>query len=1169
MPNFLTKHCKSMYLTAIHSLLPKRQGLLPNAMRVIKLIAIIVAGTCLQVNAGVFSQNITFSGKNVSLEKVFSAINRQAGYLVFCDYSLIKDAKKVNIHVRDASVQSVLEEALKDQPLSYEIVDKTIVIERKKAVPAEMAPEAPPLPPPMDVRGRITNEKGEPVPGATVQVKGSSKVTATNDNGEFELHGIDKSATLVVTSIGYEKQEYKVNGLTSVSIQLKVGVASMGELVVTALGISKEERKLGYAVTTVGGDQLTKARETNVALSLAGQVAGLTVHGANGGPGSSARILLRGMPSMNSGGSPLFIINGVPMDNSQRGAAGEWGGSDNGDGIGNINPDDIETMTVLKGQAASALYGARASNGVIIITTKTSKKGQALIEYNMNSQWDRAMNNTDFQYQYGQGVEGAKPVTTTGALTSNRFAWGSKLDGSQTIQYNGKNYAYSPFKDNLKNFYRTGPSLTNTVSVGSGTDRGNYRLSVSSLDNSSIVRNSGLDRKTINLNATQKITDKLSTTVFINYIDEQDRNRPQLSDGPGDPNNFQFLSPNVDERIFQPGQDANGNEIVFSDDNYVTNPWFVVRNFINNTSRHRLIGAVSGKYNFTDWLYVMGRVGYDKEDDRIFQVTPTGTNYSFNNAGQSGQFNGLTNVNTSELNLDGLIGVNHSLTKDLKLDATLGGNSRTNNYEYTQINGSQFIIPFLYTPSNVLSFGRNYYFYKKEVHSGFYSIDLNYKDFLLLNTTGRYDAFSTLPSNNRTIFTPSVSGGFVFSHFMENTALNYGKLRAAYAQTSGEPIGGPNNTNSGAYQTNVYYGVGNAFNGTPIGTLNGAAGSVENNLPTLPNLFLKPFTLTEVEFGTELKFFNSRLGIDVDYFARKTKHEIQNATRSIAIGYNSSVVGTGSTQNRGVELQITGNPVRTRAFTWNISFNYTNVKNKILATDETGGQLTQGAYRPLNANTAFIKGMSGPQIIAYDYTYDAKGNKVVDASGLPVSNGKLIPFGGVLPTSYGGLRNDFTFGNVNLGFLIDYNYGNKILSATSYYTIYRGLNKLTLPGREGGITTGVTTGGAANAVTATAQDYYQRIAAISRNSVLNGDYIKLRQVTAGYTFNGKTLGNIPLFESIQVNLVARNLWTIHKDSPNIDPESNFATSVKYAGIEGTSLPSARTWGINANFKFKK
>ncbi|HTI08571.1 MAG TPA: SusC/RagA family TonB-linked outer membrane protein [Puia sp.] len=1018
--------------------------------------------------------------------------------------------------------------------------------------------------------GNIKDSKsGNALPAVTVKVKGKNISAITNAGGSFSLNVPAGALVLELSSVGYSSKSVPVEATeTNVLISLDQSSAQLSEVVVTALGISKEAKKLTYSVTTVNGDQLNRARETNVALSLAGQVAGLNVHGASGGPGSSARILLRGMPSMNSGGSPLFVINGVPMDNSQRGSSGEWGGSDNGDGIGNINPDDIETMTVLKGQAASALYGARASNGVIMITTKTGKKNDFSVDYNLNSMWDKAINFTDYQYVYGQGQNGNKPANQTEAQNTGRLAWGAKMDGASVIAFDGNSYAYSPYKKNIADFYRTGPSLTNTIAVSGGGERGTFRLSLSNLDNSSIVRNSGINRKTINLNVMQKITDKLTASIIANYIDEQDRNRSQLSDGPGNPNNGMFLAPNIKEKILSPGYDSKGNEIVFSDDNYVTNPYFAVNKFINNTGRKRLISSVSGKYNFTDWLYLQGRVGYDLENDRIFQVTPTGTNYSFNSAGQSGQLNGLTNLQTSELNLDGILGASHHLTKDLNLDATLGVNSRTNNYEYVQINGSQFVIPYLYTPSNVVTFGRNYYYYQKVVHSAYYSLDFNYKDFLYLTTTGRYDAYSTLPSNNRGIFTPSVSAGFVFSQFMHSDVLNYGKLRAAYAQTSGEPIGGPNNTNSGAYQTSLYYGVGNGINGVPVGLLNGAGGNV-NNLPSLPNLFLKPFVLTEVEFGTELKFLNSRLGLDVAYFNRKTKHEIQQATLSQATGYSSTYVGTGSTQNNGVEIQVTGTPIRTNDFKWNITFNFTHVTNKILETDAAGNPLTQGTYRPLNANTAFVKGMSGPQIMARDYTYDSKGEMVVDNSGLPVFNPTLKPFGNVLPTTYGGLRNEFSYKSWNLSFLIDYNYGNKILSATSYYTIWRGLNKMTLTGRETGITTGVTSSGAANTVTATAQSYYQALAQVSRVNVLNGDFIKLRQVTLGYTISEKVLGNIPLFRAIDVSLVGRNLWTIMKHSDNIDPEAQFASSVKYAGIEGTSLPSSRTFGINANFKFKK
>lgn len=999
------------------------------------------------------------------------------------------------------------------------------------------------------VKGKVTSASdNSPLTGASVQVKGSSMGTVTGPDGSYSLTVPDNNSRLVISYIGFNPQEIAVGNRSFINVALEENTRQLNALVVTALGISKAEGKVGYSVTSVNGSSMDKARETNVALSLAGRVAGLDVHGTSGGPGGTARILLRGMPSMNSGGAPLFVINGVPIDNSQRGSAGEWGGSDNGDGIGNLNPDDIASMTILKGQAASALYGARASNGVIMITTKSGDKGFS-VDYNLNYEMDKAIDYTDYQYVYGQGLYGAKPVNATASQNSARFSWGAKLDGSQVIGFDGKQYAYSPYKDNIANFYRSGSSVTNTVAVSGGGDKGSFRLSLSNLSNQSIVRNSGIDRKTVNLNVKQKITDKLEVTVMENYIQQEDKNQPSLSDGPGNPNNGLFLANNINENILKPGYDASGNEVVFSDDPYVTNPWFVVNKWVNDISRKRLISDVSAKYNFTDWLYVQSRLGYDLENDRGLGVTPTGTAYSFNSKGQSGSI-GLSTAQTSELNLDGLIGASHSLTKDLGFNATIGANLRKNYYENIGISGSPFVIPNLYTPSNVVSFGRSYSTSQKEVHSAFYTVDLNYKSFLTLNTTGRYDAYSTLPSNNRGIFTPSVSGSFIFSELTHISQLSFGQLRASYAQTSGEP-GTP-------YQTSVYYGVGNSINGTPTGNFSSG----------LPNLFLKPFTLTEIEFGTKLQFFDNRLGFDVTYFTRTTHHEIMNTNLSGATGYTSSVIATGSTLNNGLELQVTGTPVTRNNFSWNITFNLTSVHNKILQTDPNGKNVNLGTYRPLNANTAFVKGMAGPQILAHDYTYDSQGHIIVDGNGLPIRGG-LIPMGSVLPTLYGGLNNDFNFRNFDLSFLIDYNYGNKILSATSYYTIYRGLNKMTLPGRETGIITGVTQDGKPNAVSANAQDYYQRLAGISRVDVLNGDYIKLRQVTFGYAIPEKAFERLPLFSSVTISLVARNLLTLMKHSDNIDPEAGFNASVGYAGIEGTSLPSTRTFGINASFKFKK
>ena len=1010
---------------------------------------------------------------------------------------------------------------------------------------------------------------GAALPAITVQVKGTNIATVTGGDGTFSLKVPQGAFTLQVSLVGYGTKAIEVTPeQTHLDLVMSETSTQLGELVVTALGISKDSKKVGYSVTKVDGSLMTQARETNVGLSLAGRVAGVNVHGSSGGPGSSARILLRGMPSMNSStgttgsgagtGSPLFVINGVPIDNTQRGSSGEWGGSDNGDGLSNINPDDIETMTVLKGQSASALYGARAANGVVIITTKTGKKGAFTVEYNMNYSMDKAINFTDFQYEYGQGRQGSKPNNAADAQGTARLSWGAKMDGSQVIQYDGKQYAYSPFKDNIANFYRTGPTFTNTVAVSGGGEKGTFRLSMSNLDNKSIVRNSGLDRKTINLNMDQKVSDRLTVRVLANYIDEQQKNKPQISDGPSNPNNGIWLAGNINENILAPGYDANGKEIVFSDDNYVTNPWFVVSKYVNNISRKRLISAITARYELTSWLYAQGRIGYDLENDQILKVTASGTNFSIQSeTGYSGRLEEQSRTQTYQLNGDALLGISKKITSDFSIDAAVGANLLKNGYDYQTLNGGPFIVDNLYTPLNVVNPGKDYKYWKREAHSGYYTADFNYKSYLTLSTTGRYDVFSTLagpgiPKSQMRIFTPSVSGSFIFSELVKVPHMDYGKLRASFAQTSGEPYE--------AYKTAVYYAVEGSINGIPTGRFS----------DKLPSGLLKPYTVTEFEVGTELKFFDNRLGFDVAYFTRKTKNEIMQADLSRSTGYTGGYIPTGSTQNKGLEVLVTGTPVKSRNFSWNTSFNLTSVHNKILKTDAAGNPVSLGTNRfnHGNANTVFVQGMAGPQIQVYDYKYDAKGDIVVDASGLPLA-GNQVYRGSVLPTLYGGLNNEFNFKGVSLAFLIDYNYGNKVLSSSAAESVYRGLNKSTLVNRESGFTVGVREDGTQNTKNASAQDYYQAVAQrITAISVLDGDYIKLRQLTLGYTLPEKVLAGVPLIRTVQVSLVGRNLWTIMKRSDNIDPESGFSTVVRYAGIEGTGLPSTRTYGVNVNIKFK-
>lgn len=994
------------------------------------------------------------------------------------------------------------------------------------------------------VKGVVTaSPDGLPMPGVTILDKSNQTGTTTNVDGEYSIT-VGPNSILVFSFIGYSSQEVTVGNQSEININLEEDASELSEVVVTALGISKEKEKLGYSLTEVGSETMTKARETNVANSLAGRVAGLVVKGTNSGPGGTSKITLRGTPSINGTGSPLYVINGVPMDNTQRGSAGQWGGSDNGDGIGNLSPDDIETMTVLKGQAASALYGTRASNGVILITTKSGKKGgEWSASYNLNYMVENPVDFTDFQNQYGQGTGGQRPTTATDAQTTGRLAWGELMGGS-VIGFDGNQYPYEPTSDTYLDFYRTGSNFTNTVSVskGLGTD-GSFRMSVSNLDSKSIVPNSGMDRLSLNLNVDQNITDKLNVTAMVNYIDQKSTNIPFLSDGPKNPNNFLFLAPNISQSIFAPGYNADtGAETVFSDDIYVTNPYFIVNQGINDLGRKRTISALSTKYSFTENIYAMVRIGNDVSNDDFYSIDPYGLAYSAN---LQGNLNSRGQSARSELNIDGIFGAKVDLTEGLVLDALIGGNIRKNKYESVSVGGSRFVLPYLYSPFNVEAFSRGYSYSQLEVHSGFYSLDFGIKEFLTLSTTGRYDVYSTLTSpvsDDNSIFSPSVSMAFLFDQFLNIPAMDFGKLRASYAVTSGDP--------GVAYSNQFYYSSANSFAGVPAGS----------SPTSLPNLFLKPFTTDEIEIGLDMNFFNNRLGLDMAYYTKTTHNEIMNASLSIASGFSSAVVATGSIQNKGLEVLLTGKPIQTADFTWTSSFNLTKVKNEVLSTDENNNPVNLGQNRATlgNAVTAYVVGEAGPQIRAYDYQYNADGSIVVDEAGLPV-RGDLINMGTVLPTLYGGWNNEFNYKGVSFSFLIDYNYGNKVLSATEFYSTFRGLNQVTLEGRESGVTN--------SGVTASAEDYYKALAQnITSTSVVDGDFIKLRQMTLGYSLPASWFGNTPVIKGLDISFVARNLAILMRKAKNIDPEASFGSNINYTGIEGTSLPSTRSFGFNLNFK---
>lgn len=921
------------------------------------------------------------------------------------------------------------------------------------------------------------------------------------------------------------------------------------EVVITALGIEKDNEKVGYALTTIKGSSISKARESNLIMALQGRVAGLNITGVNGGPGSAARVLIRGVSSMTAA-SPLFVINGVPIDNSIRGSANEYGGADYGDGISNINPDDIETITILKGSAASALYGARAANGVILINLKSGgETADPKLEYNANLAFDVPVNSTDYQYLYGQGAQNKRPSDLYNAINTGLLSWGEIMDGQLTMQVDGSMRPYNPAKNNIQTFYRTAPAVTNTLSLTGGNTSNNYRVSVSNLDYNSILTNGALNRKSINFYGSLALTKKLSLSLTGNYIDERNKNKSYLSDGPLNANyGISALATSLDQSILAPGFDSEtGFERRWNADEYKTNPYFLMNKQADYANRNRYITSAVMRYQLASWMSLQGRVGYDLSKDKVVSILPTGTAFSIN---RQGGINAYDQNKTAEFNSDVLLSANKKLSDQLSLELSLGANYRERKGNGEQLKGSQFITPYLYFPENLISSTRMFNVSRIVTESAYYTADLSYLRFLNFSVTGRYDIYSTLPVNNRGIFVPGVSGSFIFSDLLKWKGLDFGKLRLDFAKTSGEPIM--------PYTTQIYYNIDHHVNGTPIGGFSG----------DLPNYNLKPFTLNEIEAGLDLKFFNSRFNIDFTYFNRLTHNEIINAKQSVTTGFTSAYVNLGATRNRGIELVLGYTPLLTTNSKWQINLNMTKVKNTLLSIDGNSNYTLTGTYRPLNANTALVVGKPITQIMAYDYLRDASGNVIIGSDGIP-KRGNFIPMGGTMPTLYGGITNSITYKQFNLSFLIDYRFGNKILSATAYYSYVQGLNKATLVGRETGIIAdGVTESGQRNTVNVPAYAYYPELATnVSALSVLNGSFIKLRQATLGYAFTNQFLKNTP-FSSVNIDLVARNIFTLLKYSDNVDPESQFSPTLGYAGIEGASLPATRTFGINFNFKFR-
>ncbi|WP_397546702.1 SusC/RagA family TonB-linked outer membrane protein [Rhodothermus marinus] len=1017
-----------------------------------------------------------------------------------------------------------------------------------------------------EVRGVVrAADDNSLLPGVNIVEVGTMNGTTTDANGNFVLTVSSPQATLRFSFVGYETLDVPLNGRNYLEVLLQPTVAQLGEVVVTALGIEREARAVGYAISQVSAQDLVTGTETNFGNLLQGKVAGLQINPTAGGPGSSTRIVIRGVSSLTGDNQPLIVVDGVPIDNSTIGSAGMWGGFDGGDGISSLNPEDIESISVLKGAAAAALYGTRARNGVILINTRSGKGRRGLnVEFSTTLTAEEGLVGfSDYQNTYGQGSQGKKPATQAEALQFGLSSWGAKLDGSPVIQFDGVARPYRAVNRRLEDFYRTGLSARNTLSIYGGQENAAVYFSVTQLNAQSIVPGSGLQRTSLTLRGTATLG-RFTVDAKANYVNELADDRARLSDSPGNANwTIAFLPPNVDPNTLKPGYTEEGTELQFSDNIYATNPWWVVNRFQSDDDKDRLIGALDVEYRLTDWLAIEGRTGLDWYTLRRRSVTPWGTAYRPGGDLSENEWRVL------ESNTDVLLKARHQLTTSLgrlDLNAYGGGSVRWRQTEMLGAFGSEFKVPGLITISNTSNQSPQYDFSEKQINSLYGALEIGYNDYLFLNLTARNDWSSTLPPDNNSYFYPSVSASFVFSDVLPVPSwLSFGKLRAAWAQVGSD---------TDPYMLNLTYVLDNTSHlGQPLGYIG------QNSVPLFN---LKPTTTTETELGVNLEFLNNRLGLDLTWYRRETTDQILSTSISEASGFGERVINAGALRNQGVELLLRGTPLQTSQMFWNLSVNFAKNISKVLAL---AGEQTVLVLDQSRTQTAWITAEVGKPygtIWGYRYLRDDQGRIVHDDSGLPMRDPERVVLGRGTPDWTAGFLSELGYKNLNVSLLIDVKWGGQLFSATNAYAYSVGLHKNTLNGRAecdavadpttGYPATGCMVGegvnqqGQPNTVKVLPQAYYGRIAGqITEEFVYDANFIKLRELRVAYRIPDRWLLRTPL-RSLTVALVGRNLAYLYNTVPNVDPESSYNNG-NAQGLELAGVPQTRSLGLSINARF--
>ncbi|MCF2503001.1 SusC/RagA family TonB-linked outer membrane protein [Dyadobacter sp. CY107] len=1000
--------------------------------------------------------------------------------------------------------------------------------------------------------GKVNDENGAGIPGANILIKGTTRGTNTDAEGTFTIT-MGATGTLIISSVGYSSKEVEVtSAVSNVNVNLEPDVRNLGEVVVTALGISKEQKTLSYATQMINTDNFSKARELNVANSLSGRVAGLDIVRSSSGVGGSSRVVLRGDRSITGNNQALIVVDGVPIDNSNFSPGNANGGRDASDGLSSINPDDIESINVLRGASATALYGSRAANGALLITTKKGavRKGVG-VNISSTFQMEQAMELQKFQNVYGQGVEGK-------FQPNSEFSWGPKMDGQQVAAWGpdpdnkGKTYAYSPQPNSYKDFYSTGTSLANSVSLTAGNEKVQTYFSYTNTSAKGVVSNNKLNRNNFNLRLSSQITSKLSFDGKVTYLSEKIENRQQTGEAFANlqrhilrlprsisldqAKDFEYVDPATGKTLqnyWNPG--SNGGQ----------NPYWIKNRVLALDNRDRIYGFTSLNYKATPWLTVMGRAGYDKYIDKFEGKWYTNT-YTIADFGDY-QTNWRDN---SELNLDLFALVSKQFSENFKLDATVGGNILQRDYVNHQTLNNGLNRDNLFVTTNARNSVTNRTVTQTRKQGVFASADLIWRDALTLSASARNDWSSTLPTENQSYFFPSVGAAAVLSSlFNLPQAISFAKIRGSYALTGND---------ASPYllaQTYSYVAGGNT------GYI------VRDNIKPFPSL--KPELTTAREIGLEAKFLQNRIGFDVTLYSSNSKNQLFQVPLSRASGWSFEYINAGDVKNSGIEVTFNVAPIKTESFSWNLDLNYARNVNEVVKLSDRVATL------PLASDFMnFVRAEEGKalgQIYSRGFQRDDQGRIKVGANGIPlVTASTTVPLGTSRPSWTGGVTNRFSYKGFNLSFLISGRIGGVVTSFTNAVIYADGVTEETLSGRDGMVVEGVQTDGSANTVSTTAEAYWKfvggRNTPIGEAFTYSASNIRLREATLGYSIPASVLAKSP-FQGASLSIVGRNLFFLMNKAKGFDPELVAGSANTTVGLESFSMPSTRSLGVSLNLTF--